>query len=623
MLVATFVVATVALHLVREKLRASIQDEQFQRLAAIGDVIDQKFLGRRILLQTFARGVEAARLRDSGALQGYLDLHQPLAQAFDKVSFIDREGKLVANLNAAQQNGRVDIKDRPYFIDTVATKAGVISQPVRNRLSGQPQVVMTQPVFDAKGDVVYVLTAAINLQEKNFLGEFADVKFGRTGYMFILNTDGIVVDHPRKSRILKREDADGIRNPASVLALSGFEGTTETTNRYGVHGLYSFKRIRQTNWILGSIYPVDEAFEPIERVEFMAWIGAGFLALLGGGMTLLVLRVNLEPLERLGAHMRHVRDAQTYVPPELTFGNDEIGQLAATFSDLMKQRQLAQNALEASHNHFRAVLTHAADAFISLDRSGKITEWNRQAELTFGWSREEALGQSLPELIIPSHLRAAHHNGMQSFERSGRGPVVNARVEVTALTRTGHLIPIELSVAAVDMGDHFTANAFLRDISERKRVDDKLAQSERRLRTLADNMPALVSHIDLEFRYTYVNLPYLRWFSLDDDTLVGKTVREVFGDAAFESVRPHMEKAMGGKEVSFEMPSMVRGLSSYMLVHYVPDRNADGRVVGIYGMVLDMTERYEARALLGAGAARPGDDDGRRKQRASLAADIT
>lgn len=105
---------------------------------------------------------------------------------------------------------------------------------------------------------------------------------------------------------------------------------------------------------------------------------------------------------------------------------------------------------------------------MGIDAAGFITGWNRQAELTFGWNRSEALGRSLAETIIPPFYRAAHRAGLARFVASGAGSVFDRRLELVALHQDGHEIPVELTVSAVRTGPSWVFNAFIRDITERR-----------------------------------------------------------------------------------------------------------------------------------------------------------
>jgi diguanylate cyclase (GGDEF)-like protein/PAS domain S-box-containing protein len=126
------------------------------------------------------------------------------------------------------------------------------------------------------------------------------------------------------------------------------------------------------------------------------------------------------------------------------------------------------------------------------------------------------------------------------------------------------------------------------DITERKAVEHALGQSEQSLRTIANNLPILISHIDTDYRYAL------------DASPEGKTVAEVFGEDVFNQVKPRMAEAMAGKHVSFELVSTVAKSPPHLLVHYLPNRDAQGKVQGIYGMVLDRSERHMAQARVAA-----------------------
>jgi diguanylate cyclase (GGDEF)-like protein/PAS domain S-box-containing protein len=595
-LATTLGLTTVSLHHVKRTMQESIANDQFERISAIADAVDQKFISRRVLLRTFSDSVATHRFADNAALQQFLEAHRAsLKQSFDNVAFLDLNGNLAANLNGATPVGKVNVADRAYFIDTVAAMAGVISQPYRNRLNGLPQIAITEPVFDEQGKVAYVISGSINLKEQNFLGELATVKFGKTGYMFITNTHGIVIDHPSKDRILNHSDADAGHNPATAAAIAGFEGTTSAMNRAGVYGLYAFKRIRQTNWVLGCIYPRSEAFEEIEDIERLAWAGAALLAVLAGALTYTVLQSQLAPLLRLHDHMQSAREMREYRPFPEAAPQREIGDMARTFDTLMFERQTAQQRLRDSANALSDVLTHAPDAFVSIDSMGLVTEWNRQAEATFGWTRPEMLGMSMANILIPAPLRAQHDAGMAAFLHTGTGPIVDRRVEVNALHKDGHEIPVELSVAAVRQGDIYVANAFLRDITERKAGEALLAASEKRVRDIADHVPALIGYFDAELRMQFANGPARRLFGIDPTREYD--MQTAMGEDTYRLHAPHLPKVLAGEAVTFEEATGLGG-GKHFQAHMVPDLAADGHVKGFYIMTFDVSDLKRAELKL-------------------------
>jgi len=136
-----------------------------------------------------------------------------------------------------------------------------------------------------------------------------------------------------------------------------------------------------------------------------------------------------------------------------------------------QNRLLASRALINQERVYQTVVNNAHDAFISIDADGKVIDWNRQAEVIFGWCRQEALGLSLGGMIIPATHRDAHAAGMKRYLETGEGPVIGKMVEIEAVRRDGVLIPVELTISPLVVDGTTRFSAFLRDISARKQVE--------------------------------------------------------------------------------------------------------------------------------------------------------
>ena len=168
---------------------------------------------------------------------------------------------------------------------------------------------------------------------------------------------------------------------------------------------------------------------------------------------------------------RWVRDAAAIVATE-------EGELvwSGVLTDITERRAI-EEALRASEERFRAVIETASDAFVSVSTDGRIVEWNRKAEETFGWARDETIGLPLVATIVPEASRDAHLRAFARFVRTGGGPVVNRTLEVTAMRRDGVEFPVELSVwMTVSHGTH-RVNAFVRDMSYRKALEQVTHQA--------------------------------------------------------------------------------------------------------------------------------------------------
>lgn len=142
-------------------------------------------------------------------------------------------------------------------------------------------------------------------------------------------------------------------------------------------------------------------------------------------------------------------------------------------------RVRAEFALQESEEKFKLIVETATDAFISMDDEGKVIIWNSEAERRFDWSRQEAIGIRLTELIIPPRHEAAHSAGIERCLRTGDMPRFGEALELTAIHRDGHEFPVEVKAWAVREKGKTVFNAFVRDITERKRCERGLVRAEK------------------------------------------------------------------------------------------------------------------------------------------------
>jgi two-component system, cell cycle sensor histidine kinase and response regulator CckA len=129
-----------------------------------------------------------------------------------------------------------------------------------------------------------------------------------------------------------------------------------------------------------------------------------------------------------------------------------------------------------------SILRSALDCILTIDVSGVILEFNPEAERTFGYEREEVLGTMLAEKVIPEWLRQQHMEGFARYLSTGESSVLNKRIETTAMRSSGEEFPVELAITPVRTGNYQIFTAFVRDLTERKRTEKALQQSEIRLR---------------------------------------------------------------------------------------------------------------------------------------------
>ena len=139
-----------------------------------------------------------------------------------------------------------------------------------------------------------------------------------------------------------------------------------------------------------------------------------------------------------------------------------------------RERLQAVGAVESSERRKSAIMEAALDCIVSIDANGHILEFNPAAENTFGYQREEVIGQDMAELLIPGSKRESHHQGLARQLQTKESSILDTRIETEALRSDGSEFPIELTITRLDIGDEVIFTAFLRDITEARYMSEQL-----------------------------------------------------------------------------------------------------------------------------------------------------
>ncbi len=166
---------------------------------------------------------------------------------------------------------------------------------------------------------------------------------------------------------------------------------------------------------------------------------------------------------------------------------DRLARLPAAINAAL-HRKRSEAAIKQSEEVRLLIMNAALDAIICIDTGGAITIWNSQAENLFGWKENEIIGKQLAETIIPYQYREAHKKGFNHYLQTGEGPVLNQVIEITAMHRSGKEFPIELAIVPIKKGGDEFFCAFIRDITLRKKADEKLQHSYEEIRRLASHL---------------------------------------------------------------------------------------------------------------------------------------
>ncbi len=204
-----------------------------------------------------------------------------------------------------------------------------------------------------------------------------------------------------------------------------------------------------------------------------------------------------------------------------------------------------QDALIESEKRIRLIIESSLSAIVIMDSYGIVTDWNHPAEKIFGWTKDEAIGRRLDELVIPPRLHAAHQRGLELFLRTGSGPLLNRLIEQTAIRRDGTEFPVELSISPLKLGNAYIFSGFIHDITERKRL-------EHRFRQAVESAPNAIVMVNKSGTIVMVNAQTEAFFGYSRAELIGQPV-EILVPKRFRNTHVGVRQAYLATPVSRPM----------------------------------------------------------------------
>jgi len=259
-------------------------------------------------------------------------------------------------------------------------------------------------------------------------------------------------------------------------------------------------------------------------------------------------------------------------------------------------RKREEVSLWKSEERLRALLRGAPDAMVLTDAGGGILNMNDQAESLFGYRLSEVVGSSIDHLV-PDRLRARLPDLRGAFARDPHRRSLIDGHSFAIVRRDGTEIPVELSMSLIvgaDDSRHILCS--VRDLTARRRVEAQLRSSERRLREIANVLPAMVCFVDAEQRFRFVNDAYARWLGWEQRQMEGRLVREVIGEDLYAQMRPSMEAAIQGAATHFRGDVVDRSGSPLPVdVTIVPQHGEFGEVSGYFVVIFDVSDEVAAR----------------------------
>ncbi len=256
------------------------------------------------------------------------------------------------------------------------------------------------------------------------------------------------------------------------------------------------------------------------------------------------------------------------------------------------RRRRTEERLARSESRSAAILEAALDGMIFTDEQGRILEFNRAAEVTFGLIRDDVLGKPMAELILTVESREIHRRALSLALTPGLASGSRKPVELRARKRNGEVFPAEVTVVPFQLDDHPGLTCCFRDLSERKSTEKSLRESEERLGTVITEAPVILFTLDPQGIITLAKGKALSALGLAGADLVGKTIFDLYPDNP--KALAGLRRALKGE--AFVVRTDVGDVS--LEGHYSPLRGPAGENRGVIGVALDITERRRTEERL-------------------------
>jgi len=462
-------------------------------LANVKDIaarLDYELAERKSGLTAMAGGLDARRLHDASYTQAFLKQEYDENAGFSWGFFIlNRQGVALADYPVIPGRRGTSYADRAYFRQALATNQVAIGKPTLARSAPVPVIPFAAPIHDAQGQIQAVLVGSINLYDNAFLGETMNTQTqGKTERTILSVNDGIFLANTDKTRILKP-----LPRPGQSLFLDrlrqGFLGSTVSHNVANIEKIYAAARMQTTGWTVVEAIPTSAAFRPALRLRNGLVESTLFMALAGLALAIFLTRRALQPLSTAMTQLDEMSSGQRSLQQLPKGGGAEADLLLDSFNRLIARLHAEHERRILGEQRFAKLFDAAPVPLGVTDRNSRLFNGNARFYDMFGYSPEEVptvadwWRLAYPDPAYRAWAQATWKTAKEEALRTGRniGPL---EFQITCKNGQERVVLI----SGTPIGDELLA-AFV-DLTERKQVEQQLIESEKRYRSLFENMNA-------------------------------------------------------------------------------------------------------------------------------------
>lgn len=365
---------------IRREVMAQIKVQQTALVKESAEDLKQRLDTYLGVLERTAQQMRTVRFNSPVEEAAFYQSIQPVSGLFDGVFLASADGKVTTTSTRRASVVGIDISDRDYFRQVMVVDQPTISAPLRNRVGGEPIVIMAAPVHDRDGNLVGLIGASLYLLKPNFLGDLRDMRVGQTGHVYLATRgeNPVYIVHPEADKTLAPLDAD----PEAAAA---FRADPDALPERG-GDVVTTQDIIAAGWTLAAVLPGAEANRQLFLMrQRFRWSLLVLAALIGVSVWAAMLWL-LRPLGRLHAAMTQLSatDLRNAPPLERLGASAEIDAVSTAFHRLMGEVVRQRAELEAVNDASPLGLFRS-------DADGRTVYTNEAYRRLLGATHEEAL----------------------------------------------------------------------------------------------------------------------------------------------------------------------------------------------------------------------------------------
>ncbi|MAI67578.1 MAG: hypothetical protein CMJ26_06850 [Phycisphaerae bacterium] len=404
---------------------------------------------------------------------------------------------------------KYDLHSRPWFIGPSESGQPQWTKPFvwaggENSENLTVGIAYGIPIYDDSNKLLGIMNTDLSLNDLS--SYLKTINIGKTGKAIIVSSGGSIIasssslDNVRDDGELQTlTDADDLIANSTAQFLNQLEGNQDEKIATGVievdeDSLFiassSLGSEVGLDWNLITVVPKSDFLAEIDRSFFNSAVVSFIFLLISIVLGFFASKWLIRPLIELAQFTKSVNKDSLYERITLKHTR-EYEELADSINGMLKSLDVSSKKQldlsselndrifesERLESRLGAIIDSTLNSIITINSKSQVVDLNKVSEQMFGYSREEAIGQSIADLIIPENFREAHNRGMAHYMQTGEGPVLNTAIEVSAIKKSGEEFPIKMEVVPFVMNDASFFTATIQDITLAKEQEEKLKLS--------------------------------------------------------------------------------------------------------------------------------------------------